>query len=331
MADRITSREQWLARRRRGVGGSDAPLVLLGRLYDRTVVDLAREKRGEIAEDDEPSVDMRRGSALEDDAVAEFERLTGLTVATPQTDEERWNEFWFDHPTVPYAYANLDGLLALPLVAPVEVKVPRSGNWYKIREEGLPDYWQIQAQHQMWVTGALRVHFWIFNADSWAGLHIVVERDDRIIEALAGAVSAFWLAVTMGVAPVAPLAPLAIAPLAAERAVLDVSASDDWRALLALYREVDARADAATAERDRVRDLVGDLLRALGVDVVRCGDMKAQRIVRKGSERLDRKALVAANPALDLRPFLSTSASSESLSIESTNRARGARGKGAKS
>jgi putative phage-type endonuclease len=341
MADLITTREQWLARRQKGIGGSDAAVVLLGRVYGRSAADLARAKRGEIVEDDSPGEDLRRGNALEDDAVAEFELATGREVWAPADDDERWNGFWFDHPAVPYAYANLDGLLVpedggrpalLDLVKlrraePVEVKCPRSANWYEIRDSGLPAHYQIQAQHQMWVTGAPRVHFWIFNSDAWRGLYIVLERDEAIIAALAAAVAAFWRAVESGVDP-APPPEVAIVRVAGERSALDVSTSDDWRALFALYREVNERAEASGGERDRLRDLIGDLVTGLGVDTVRCGEAKALRVVRKGAERLDKKRLAAAHPEIDLRAFSSTGAPSESLTIEFNRRARGARGKG---
>lgn len=328
MAELITTREQWLARRQQGIGGSDAPAILLGRVYGRTAADLAREKRGEVVEDDAPGDDLRRGNALEDDAVVEFELATGRALRAPSNDIERWTDFWFAHPTVPYAYANLDVfLLGTDPLEPVEIKCPRSANWYEIRENGLPQHYQIQAQHQMWVTGAPRVHFWIFNADAWKGLYIVLERDETIIAALAAAAAAFWRAVETGVDPVVPVE-IAIERVAAERAALDVSTSEEWRALFALYEDAAERAKATEEERSRVSGLIGGLLTTFGVDLVRCGDAKALRVVRKGSERLDKKRLAAAHPEINLRAFSSTGAPSESLTIEFNSRARGARGKG---
>lgn len=336
MADRITNRAQWLARRHRGIGGSDAPVVLLGRVYSTTIEDLLRDKRGAAPEDDEPNDDMRRGAALEDDALAEFVRVTGREVLAPTSDEERWNDFWFDHPTVPCAYANLDGLLPPPGPSllpfePLEVKNHKSAVWHRIREEGLPVYYQIQGQHQMWVTAAPRVHFWLFNADLWKGLHVVLQRDPIVIAKLAEAEAAFWRAVQEGrPAPPAALAPeeVAIVPVEAGPP-LDVSSSDDWRALFALYRAAADAADAADAERDRIRALIGELVSTLGVTAVRCNDAKAVRTFRRGSERFDKKKLAAAHPGIDLRAFTTTGAPSESLTIEfADSRPQRGRGKG---
>lgn len=332
MDARITTRAQWLARRQHGIGGSDAPVILLGRVYSTTIEDLLRDKQWPPA-DDEPNDDMRRGSALEDDAIAEFVRVTGREVLAPATDEERWNDYWFQHPSVPYAYANLDGLLARtdPL-EPLEVKNHKTSIWHRIREEGLPVHQQLQAQHQMWVTGARQVHFWLFNADLWKGLHVVLMRDPIVIARLADAEAVFWRAVQEGrPAPAATLSPeeVAIVPVEAGPP-LDVSSSDDWRTLFSMYRAALERAEVADAERDRLKALIGDLVSALGVSGVRCDDARAVRTFRRGAERFDKKKLVAAHPGIDLKAYLTTGAPSESLSIEfANNRPQRGRGKGA--
>jgi putative phage-type endonuclease len=327
MGDLITSREGWLARRRTGIGGSDAPIILLGRVYNRTDEWLRMEKLGQVVDSDEADEDRRRGIALEDDALTEFAFVTGLRppeLRAPQTDHERWNDFFILSPERPWTFANLDGWVR---AEPMEIKCARSSKWYKVLERGLPDEWQIQGQHQMWVTGTSRVHFWIFNADSWKGLYIVLERDESVIAALAAAEADFWDAVLQD----RPLPPrqtsVALAPVG--RTALDVSETAEWRDLFALYHAADERADAAAAERDALKQVYLGLLQDLGVDHVRCGEARANIVRKAGAERLDKRRLAATHPEINLRRFTTTGDPTEYVTIETTARARGARSKGA--
>jgi hypothetical protein len=179
----------------------------------------------------------------------------------------------------------------------------------------------------MWVTGAKVVHFWIFNADAWRGLHIALPRDERLIERIEEAEELFWRHVELDV-PLPARAPTeALVPVG--RTALDVSSNEDWRSLFEVLREANERVEAAKVEQDKLKALVSDLLADLGVDGVRCDGARANIVRKAGSERLDRKALVAAHPNVDLRAFLSVGAPSEYVTIETKSRARGARSKGA--
>ena len=329
----ITTREQWLARRRAGIGGSDAPVIVLGRVFGTTAEDLRLEKAGLVVPPDiGQSEDVRRGAALEDDALAEFMALTGVPVRFPASDMDRWNEFWFEHPQYPWAFANLDAYTIDDRGDPVEVKCSRASKWARIREEGLPDYWIIQGMHQLWVANAQRVHFWVFNADAWRGLHIVLERDEALIAQIVAAELAFRAHLAAGTSIPAPAAPgEALARIGGMTTALDVSASGDWCALFDLYRAADERARAADEERARILGLISDLVEELGVDGVHCGEARAKIVRRSGSEKLDRARLAAAHPELNLRPYLQVTAGSESLQVRFSNRPRGGQGKGRRS
>ena len=81
--DKLT-REDWLAFRRRGIGGSDAAAVL-GISPFRTGVDLYYDKLGlPVAESEENWVAMEMGNLLEDLVARIIAKKTGLKV-TPRT------------------------------------------------------------------------------------------------------------------------------------------------------------------------------------------------------------------------------------------------------
>ena len=74
-------REEWLAYRRKGIGGSDASAVL-GISPFRTGVDLYYDKLGQSVEDDEQNwVAKEMGTVLEDLVARIFAKKTGLKVS----------------------------------------------------------------------------------------------------------------------------------------------------------------------------------------------------------------------------------------------------------
>lgn len=94
------SREEWLAYRRQGIGGSDAASVL-GISPFRTGVDLYYDKLGHPIEDSEENwVAMEMGNLLEDLVARIFEKKTGLKVVPMK--------FMFQHADHPWMLADID-------------------------------------------------------------------------------------------------------------------------------------------------------------------------------------------------------------------------------
>lgn len=100
------SREDWLAFRRQGIGGSDAAAVL-GISPFRTGVDLYYDKLGQPVEDDEQNwVSKEMGTVLEDLVARIFAKKAGLSVCPMP--------MMFQHPDHPWMLADVDRLVALP-------------------------------------------------------------------------------------------------------------------------------------------------------------------------------------------------------------------------
>ena len=134
-------RDEWLQKRRQGIGGSDAS-VILGLNPWKTQMDLWLEKTGEFTED-EDNEKMYWGRILEDIVAQEFSIRTGLKV--------RRKNAILQHKQHPFMLANVDRLV-IGQKAGVECKnigIRSAEHW----EMGVPEYYQAQVQHYMAVTG----------------------------------------------------------------------------------------------------------------------------------------------------------------------------------
>lgn len=129
---------EWLEGRRAMVTGTDIP-VLLGLSPYKCEADLADEKAG--AEQPEPTIRMRIGSALQDLIGQEYERVTGRRTRRFHTMHV--------HPDLPWAGASLDfGVVGERRI----VEAKRSGSRSRFAD-GIPQDVEAQVAWQLGVTG----------------------------------------------------------------------------------------------------------------------------------------------------------------------------------
>lgn len=150
------SREEWLAFRRQGIGGSDAAAVL-GISPFRTGVDLYYDKLGQPVEDDEQNwVAKEVGTLLEDLVARIFAKKTGLKVCPMPV--------MFQHTEHPWMLADVDRLVKLPdgSTAILECKTTNYNARDKWEYDGkpiVPQYYEAQGRHYMAVMNLNRVYF----------------------------------------------------------------------------------------------------------------------------------------------------------------------------
>lgn len=150
------SREEWLAYRRQGLGGSDAAAVL-GISPFRTAVDLYYDKRNLPIEDDEGNwVAMEVGTLLEDLVARIFAKKTGLKIYR--------RKCMFQHPAHPWMLAGLDFLVEMPdgSTAILECKTTNYNARDKWEYDGkpiVPVYYESQGRHYMAVMNLNRVYY----------------------------------------------------------------------------------------------------------------------------------------------------------------------------
>lgn len=188
----FATKDEWLARRKLGIGGSDASVVMGCSPYSSRLK-LWAEKLG-LVEGQEESERMSWGHRLEPVVVEAYGEETGRTVVRHQ------NAIW-QHPTKPM-FASLDAVVARTKDladddrGPLEVKTTSPYVWKGV----VPAHHLVQVQHYMACTGA-----------SWASYVVLVgserlfwqdlERDDDFIGFLELECERFWSAVVAGEAP----------------------------------------------------------------------------------------------------------------------------------
>ena len=173
------TRDEWLQKRRQGIGGSDAS-VILGLNPWKAQMDLWLEKTGEFTED-EDNEKMYWGRILEDIIAQEFSIRTGLKV--------RRKNAILQHKQHPFILANVDRLV-IGQKAGVECKnigIRSAESW----EMGVPEYYQAQVQHYMAVTG-YPVWYVAVLIGGQEFRYYKLTRDEQFIHELIQAETEFW-------------------------------------------------------------------------------------------------------------------------------------------
>lgn len=174
------SREDWLAWRRRGIGGSDAAAIM-GASPFASPLSVYYDKTGEAPERDETEA-MRQGVFLEQYVADRFTEETGLKV--------RRRNAMLQHPQYPWMLANIDREV-VGENAGLECKTTSMLNPSDFEGGEVPLSYPWQCAHYMAVTGKPRWYVAVLVL-SKAFYVFKVEWDDRIIAPLIEKERQFW-------------------------------------------------------------------------------------------------------------------------------------------
>lgn len=169
--------------RRRGIGGSDAP-VILGLSNYSTPLALWMRKTGRLDDTDDSPI-LRRGRKLEPIIASEYEEETGRTVREVPGLQV--------HPTLPWMIGHVDRMVTRDDREDEGVLECKSANVFRIRDwdEEAPLSSQVQTQHYIAVTGVR----WGSVAGLLGGIEFRyqdLDRNDAFIETLIAKEAAFW-------------------------------------------------------------------------------------------------------------------------------------------
>lgn len=149
--------EEWLAWRRKGIGGSDAAAIM-GISPFRTARDIYYDKLNIVPQcnSEENWVALKMGHLLEDLVAEIFSRKTGLKVFQIKR--------MFQHPLHPFMLADVDYFVSLPngRTAILEIKTTNynaRSNWWQDGKEIVPPYYEAQGRHYMAVMNLDEVYF----------------------------------------------------------------------------------------------------------------------------------------------------------------------------
>lgn len=177
------SRQEWLETRTKGIGGSDASIVL-GLNKWKTPFELWLEKTGQVIPVESQSEAAYFGSMLEDLVAKEFEKRSGKKV--------RRRNAMFQHTDFPFIIANIDRMI-VGEKAILECKTTSAYNSKDWEDDEIPENYIIQVQHYLGVLGPEYKKAYI--AVLIGGQKFIwkeIARDEELIDMIFQAERYFW-------------------------------------------------------------------------------------------------------------------------------------------
>lgn len=296
------SRDDWLAVRRTGIGGSDAAAAVGLNPY-MSALELWLDKTGRAdglprPDPDDTTSPTYWGTLLEPIVAASYTKQTGNRV-------RRVNAV-LRHPSIPFMLANIDReIVGVPDVQILECKT--AGEFgARLWREGVPEYVQIQVQHQLAVTGKTVAHVAVLLCGQALEVHRI-DRDDALIGRLVELEARFWRFVETDTPPPAD------GSESADRALRHlypgngetVDFSDDHRLsavfadLVAVRAEIETRQQLEAQFKQTLQQAMGDANRA----VFQTGAVSFKR--SKDSSGVDLARLLADHPEFETQYAIS--------------------------
>lgn len=296
------SRDDWLTVRKTGIGGSDAAAAVGLNPY-MSPLELWLDKTGRA--DGLPRRDPADttsptywGTLLEPIVAAVYTQRTGNRV--------RKVNAVLRHPTIPFMLANIDReIVGARDVQILECKT--AGEFgARLWRDGVPEYVQIQVQHQLAVTGKSAAHVAVLLCGQ--ALEVFrIERDDSLIGRLVELEAAFWRYVESDTPPPAD------GSESADRALRhlypghggtvdftdDRPLSSTFTDLVAVRAEIEARQQIEAKLKQTIQQAMGDATRAL----FETGEVSFKR--SKDSAAVDLKRLLADHPEYETQYAIS--------------------------
>lgn len=275
---------EWLQIRRQGLGGSDAAAALGISAY-KTPYALWLEKRGEAPELEENAM-MKWGKIHEAAVRQEYAEATGRTVRLP--------DVVFAHPKHQFMLASIDGVTDDGRL--LEIKTTRNPQgWGEEGSDEVPQHYLLQVQHYLCVMG-LEVADVAVLIQGYDFRRYEIPADLELQEMLIAGEQEFWRTVQEGTPPAVTSVAEAMQRYKLARPG-DVQADAEMIKTYELLGDVRAKLKEGQALEDELKAKIMAYLGEHGGDALLSGTKPLVTWKeRKGSERLDSKALKAAYP-----------------------------------
>ena len=289
---RSLEREEWLQVRKRGIGSSDAASAV-GLCPYKSQLELWMEKTGRTVRSEEPGQDnpMYWGTLLEPFVAAAYAERTERKV-------RRVNAV-LQHPIYSFMLANIDREVVG--AADVQILECKTAGEFGSRlwRDGVPEYVQLQVQHQLAVTGKQTADVAVLLCGQKLEVHRV-ERDEEVISRLIVLEARFWDHVTEDTPPPADGSESAAKALRSLYRGNDTSVdftedtelSGTFAGLVSLREEIAHMDKRAEQMRQQLEQSMGDASKA----IFQGGEITYRR--SKDGSGVDLKRLAEAHPDL---------------------------------
>lgn len=293
---RNLGRDEWLQVRKRGIGSSDAAAAV-GMCPYKSMLELWMDKTGRTpAEAAPPGMDHPAfwGTLLEPYVAVAYMQKTDRKV--------RKVNAVLQHPTFAFMLANIDReVIGASDVQILECKT--AGEFgSRLWRDGVPEYVQLQVQHQLAVTGKAAADVAVLLCGQKLDIHRI-ERDEDVIARLTVLEAKFWEYVETDTPPPADgsessakaLRELYLGNDTTLDFAPDAALNDAFSALATLRTELREKELQAERFKQAIQQAMGDASRAVFVD----GEVTFKR--SKDGTSLDAKGLAADHPDLAAR------------------------------
>ncbi|CAJ9517886.1 putative phage-related protein [Burkholderia pseudomallei] len=295
---RELSRDDWLAVRRTGIGGSDAAAAVGLNPY-MSPMELWLDKTGRSEglpgpDPNDTTSPTYWGTLLEPIVAASYTRVTGNRV--------RKINAVLRHPSIPWMLANIDReVVGTSDVQILECKTAGE-HGARLWRDGVPEYVELQVQHQLALTGKTAAHVAVLLCGQ--ALEVFrVDRDDALIARLIELEARFWRYVESDTPPPAD------GSESADRALRHLypgnggtaDFTDDRRLssvftdLVAVRAEIEARQAIEARLKQTIQQAMGEATRA----VFETGSVSFKR--SRDSSTVDLKRLLADHPEFEMQ------------------------------
>lgn len=311
----IKNEIEWLEARQHGIGSTASPVLALGKIFNKTPIDLYLEKKQEIRPRTDDNMHFRRGHTYEPLACALFEAQEGVKVHAPRNDFERYNVFMLWHPDIDCMYTDLDGFTEDGWI--VEVKAPMQRTCDKYRTTGIPANYQIQGQHHICVARAAGLPFTGMKGDEIKGVVFVIYEpevvqlqivrvpvDEDMISAIEANAKYFWEEhVIPGEPPIEPDIPQPIKAKGKGGTYVHIS-GEAWKTSVAEWKMAKEILTVAENRIKATEKTIRDAMESSDLDAVVTDDgYKFSNKEQAGRKALDLTALQVAYPNINLADF----------------------------
>ena len=286
--------QEWLAHRRKAIGGSDAAAIIGLNDYSSPMM-VWLDKMGKLPEKEENEA-MRLGHDLEEYVAHRFTEATGKRVR--KRNAIIYNDKY------PFAHANVDREV-IGENAILECKTTSAMALKKFKNGNYPQNYYVQVMHYMAVTGAKKAYIAVLVLQKdfyW----FEVERDEDEIRALMNAEETFWNFVRKQEEPPAisiDMEALKDAHPTSNGITVDLFGKDDK-----MERYLELKAQSKTLETE-MEAIEAELKQAIGDNEAGNGEHYIATWKGQTSNRFDKDALAAAHPEINLAPFYKSSVS----------------------
>lgn len=282
------SKDQWLAYRKQGIGGSDVAAIC-GLSKWKSPIGLWLEKTGQV--EPEPAGEAAYwGTVMEPIIRNEFIARTGFRVKEVKAI--------LQHKRFPFMLANLDGLFTDPdrgegIFEAKTASSYRAAEW----EIGIPDEYALQIQHYMAVTGLSFVYVAVLIGGNNFLLRLI-ERDDPVIDLIIQMESRFWRLVEANIPPEIDGSKASVellSKLYSRGHEPTIELPSDAMAFITQYEEAQKEEKRIIEVKDLAANRLKEMLKEHEI-----GQISGRQVSWKSikGERLDTKALKFENPQI---------------------------------